>query len=65
MKSIQLRPYQSKAIDAIQEAILRKQKYIVIELPAGFGKGLVFAKTVENLNKWKWVRFWLHQEACF
>ena len=53
MKATQLRSYQIKAIDAIQEALERNQKHIVIELPAGFGKGLIFAKTVENLNRIK------------
>ena len=40
MKAIQLRPYQSKAIDAIQEAINRKQKHIVVEIAEGCGKAI-------------------------
>lgn len=53
MKAIQLRPYQIKAIDAIQEALVRNQKHIVIEMATGCGKGIVFAKTIEILSKKK------------
>ncbi len=53
MKAIQLRPYQIKAIDAIQEALDRRQKHMVVEIAAGCGKGIVLAKTVEILNKRK------------
>ena len=53
MKDIQLRPYQNKAITAIQEAFARRQKNIVVEMASGCGKGLVFAKTIENLQKEK------------
>lgn len=51
MREILLRPYQVEAIDAIQKAVTRGQKHIVIEMPVGSGKSLVFAKTVELLNK--------------
>lgn len=44
MKAIQLRPYQIKAIDAIQEALVRNQKHIVIEMATGCGKGIVLQK---------------------
>ena len=53
MKAIQLRPYQIKAIDAIQEALVRKQKHIVIEMVTGSGKGNVLLKTIEILSKKK------------
>ncbi len=51
METLKLRPYQVQAIDAIQEAIERDQKRIVIEMPTGFGKSLVFAKTIEKINE--------------
>ena len=53
MKEFELRPYQKQAISAIQEALIRKQKRIAIEMPPGFGKGMVFAKIVEYLQKTK------------
>lgn len=53
MKAIQLRPYQIKAIAAIQEALACNQKHIVVEIAEGCGKGLVLAKTVEILSKRK------------
>ncbi len=53
MKAIQLRPYQMKAIAAIQEALACNQKHIVVEIAEGCGKGLVLAKTVETLSKGK------------
>lgn len=51
MKDIKLRSYQIEAIDAIQAALSRGQKYMAIEMPPGFGKSLVFAKTVEILSE--------------
>ena len=51
MEAIKLHPYQIKALDAIQEALDRGQKHIAIEIPTGLGKGIIFAKTVEILNK--------------
>lgn len=51
MKAIQLRPYQIKAMNAIQGALDNGQKHIVIEMATGTGKGLVLAKTVELLHK--------------
>lgn len=48
---MQLRPYQTKAILAIQEALMHDQKRVAIEMPTGFGKGMVFAKTIEHLQK--------------
>jgi len=52
MKAIQLRPYQIKAVEAIQCALENRQNHIVVEIAAGTGKGLVLAKTVELiLNK--------------
>lgn len=53
MKEFELRPYQKQAISAIQEALIRKKKRIAIEMPPGFGKGMVFAKIVEYLQKTK------------
>lgn len=53
MIAIQLRPYQMKAIDAIQEALACNQKHIVVEIATGCGKGLILAKTVEILSKRK------------
>ena len=51
MEAIQLRPYQMKAIDAIQEALARKQRRIVVEMAAGCGKGRVLAITAEILSR--------------
>lgn len=51
MKETPLRPHQIKAVNAIQEALARKQKRIVIEMVTGCGKGLVLAKTIEILSK--------------
>lgn len=53
MNAIQLRPHQIEAIDAIQKALDRNQKHIVVEIVNGCGKGLVLAKTVEMLSKGK------------
>lgn len=53
MKSIQLRPYQSKAIESIKTAIKQGKKYLAVEMAAGSGKGMVFAKTIEFLQKTK------------
>lgn len=53
MEAIHLRPYQIKAISAIQEALACNQKHIVVEMATGCGKGLVLAKTVEMLSKEK------------
>ena len=53
MKNIELRLYQNEAITAVQEAVARGQKNIVVEMAPGCGKGLVFAKTIENLQKKK------------
>lgn len=51
MKAIHLRPYQIKAISAIQEALSHNQKRIVVEMAIGCGKGLVLAKTIEMISK--------------
>lgn len=51
MEALKLRPYQVQAIEAIQKAIERDQKHMVVEMPVGFGKGLVFAKTIEKINE--------------
>lgn len=51
MKAIKLRPYQSKAIEAIQNAVDRNQKHMVIEIPSGFDKGIIFVKAIEKLNE--------------
>lgn len=51
MKNIILRSYQVEAIEAIQAALSRGQKHMVIEMPPGFGKSLVFAKTVEIFSE--------------
>ena len=51
MKNIILRSYQIEAIEAIKAALSRGQKHMAIEMPPGFGKSLVFAKTVEILSE--------------
>ena len=51
MKDIILRSYQIEAIEAIQTALSRGQKHMAIEMPPGFGKSLVFAKTIEILSE--------------
>lgn len=51
MKAIQLRPYQIKAMEAIQGALDNGKKHIVVEMATGTGKGLVIARTVEFLHK--------------
>ena len=53
METIQLRPYQYKAIDSVRTALNRGQRHIVVEMAAGTGKGMVFAKTVEFLHRTK------------
>jgi len=40
MKAIQLRPHQEKAITAIQAALENGQKYRIVEMATGSGKGL-------------------------
>lgn len=56
MKEFELRPYQKQAISAIQEALIHGQRRIAIELPPGFGKGIVLAKVIEYLQKTKAVK---------
>ncbi len=51
MKDIPLRVYQKEAIEAIQTALNRKQKNIIVEIPIGCGKGIVLAKTVALLSE--------------
>ena len=51
MEEMQLRPYQIKAIDSVQTALIKGQRHIVVEMAAGTGKGVVFAKTVEFLQQ--------------
>ena len=53
METMQLRPYQNKAIDSVRTALNRGQRHIVVEMAAGTGKGMVFAKTVEFLHRTK------------
>ena len=53
METIQLRPYQHKAIDSVRTALNRGQRHIVVEMAAGTGKEIVFAKTVEFLHRTK------------
>ena len=51
MEKFSLRPYQVQAINAIQEAMAQNQRHMVVEMPAGCGKSLVFAKTIEKINE--------------
>lgn len=51
MKASKLLQYQEKAFYNIQEALARRQKRIVVEMPTGFGKGMVFSKTIEYLQQ--------------
>ena len=51
MKAFQLRPYQANAIKAIQEALIRKQQHIVIEMAAGCGKEIILARTLQLLSE--------------
>lgn len=53
METIQLRPYQYKAIGSVRTALNRGQRHIVVEMAAGTGKEIVFAKTVEFLHRTK------------
>lgn len=53
MEEIQLRPYQIKAIKAIQAAFARGQKRMVVEMSPGSGKGIILIKTIEYLQKLK------------
>ncbi len=53
METIKLRPYQIEAIKAIENAVGRGQKQMIVEFPAGFGKKIVLAKTIEKLNELK------------
>lgn len=54
MKAIQLRTYQTNAIEAIKEALCRNQQHIVVEMAAGCGKRIILARTLDILNKQKW-----------
>ena len=51
METIKLRSYQIEAIKAIENAIGRGQKQMIVEFPTGFGKKIVLAKTIEKLNE--------------
>ena len=51
METIKLRSYQIAAIKAIENAIERGQKQMIVEFPTGFGKKIVLAKTIEKLNE--------------
>ena len=53
MEEIQLRPYQIKAIKAIQAAFARGQKRMIVEMSPGSGKGIILIKTIEYLQKLK------------
>lgn len=53
MKAIKLKPYQMKAIDAIQEALNCGQKHMVVEMATGTGRSIVLAKTIEMLQRQK------------
>ena len=46
MKAIQIREHQTKAIEAIKNAIYNKQQLITIEMATGTGTSLILAKTV-------------------
>ena len=51
MKTMQLRPYQNEAIEAIKSAIQRGQKRIAVEMIPQSGKGIVLAKIIEYLQE--------------
>ena len=51
MKVSKLLQYQEKAFYNIQEALDRRQKRIVVEMPTGFGQGIVFSKTIKYLQQ--------------
>ena len=53
MEEMQLRPYQLKAVNSVQTALIRGQRHIVVEMASGTRKGVVFAKTVEFLQQTK------------
>ena len=53
MEEIQLRPYQIKAITAIQAAFARGQRRMIVEMSPGSGKGIILIKTIEYLQKLK------------
>ena len=53
METMELRPYQNKAIDSVRTALNRGQRHIVVEMAVGTGKGIVFAKIVEFLQQTK------------
>ena len=50
METALLHPFQAEAIDAIQKALDRKQKNIVVEIPTGYGIESVIVKIVEILS---------------
>ncbi len=51
MKAIQLRAYQRKALDAIQNGLNNNQKTMIVEMPTGCGKSIIVAKTIEMISK--------------
>ena len=51
MEDITLMPFQLQAITAIQKALTVNDKYIVVDIPIGYGKSIVLAKTVEEICK--------------
>ena len=53
METALLHPFQAEAIDAIQKALDRKQKNIVVEIPTGYGIESVIVKIVEILTAQK------------
>lgn len=53
MEEMQLRPYQLKAVNSVQTALIRGQRHIIVEMASGTGKEVVFAKTVAFLQQTK------------
>lgn len=46
-----LRPYQNKLINAIRESYLRGNRKILLQLPTGGGKSVIFSKIIGGANK--------------
>ena len=61
---IALRTYQVKAMEAIQNALNRKQNHIVVEMVAGSGKGIILTKIIELLNRLQPGMYSLSQIEC-
>ena len=50
MEGMRLQEYQLKAIDSIRRATERGQKQIIVDMPVGYGRGIIVIKTAEIIS---------------